>query len=217
PLTSIKGYTETLLSQQSPDPEALFSFLQVILRNTDHMVKMVDDLLQLARLEAQSAQTQTAVVDAVEALNVAWKACLPFAEAKKVTLEQHLPERELYVAAEFDQLVQVFRNLLENAVRYSPSEDKITVACQVAGAKATFSIRDNGPGIPRQHQQRVFERFYRVEKHRGKDPGSTGLGLAICRHILIKNGGKIWLTSPNEPEGRGATFHFTLPSSHSVV
>jgi len=213
PLTSVKGYTETLLSQESHDPETLFSFLQVILKNTNHMVKMVDDLLQLARLEAQPVQTGMAVANALEALDVAWKACLPFAEEKSVTLEHHPPEQGLHVAVEFDQLVQVFRNLLENAVKYSPAGEKIDVTSRVAGNKVTFSIRDNGPGIPGQHQQRVFERFYRVEKHRGKYPGSTGLGLSICRHIIINHGGKIWLTSPNEPEGRGTTFHFTLASS----
>lgn len=215
PLTSVKGYTETLLAEESHDPETLSSFLQVILRNTNHMVKMVDDLLQLARLEAQPNQTKTAVANASEALNVAWKACLPIAESKNVTLEHHLPEQGLQVNAEFDQLVQIFRNLLENAVKYSPSGEKIDVAYQIEGTKITFSIRDNGLGISKQHQQRVFERFYRVEKHRSNHPGSTGLGLSICRHIIINYGGKIWLTSPNEPEGRGTTFHFTLASSLS--
>lgn len=213
PLTSVKGYTETLLAEDRHDPETLSSFLQVILRNTNHMVKMVDDLLQLARLEAQPGQTKTAVANATEALTVAWKACLPFAESKSVIMEHHLPQQGLHVNAEFDQLVQVFRNLLENAVKYSPSGEPIDVACQVEGSKVTFSIRDNGPGIPKQHQQRIFERFYRVEKHRSNHPGSTGLGLSICRHIIINHGGKIWLTSPNEPEGRGTTFHFTLLSS----
>jgi len=210
PLTSIKGYTETLLAEQRPDPQTLASFLQVILRNTNHMVKMVDDLLQLARLEAQPGTTRAVAVNAAESLNAAWKACAPVAQAKGVELQHELPEKGLEVMADFDQLVQVFRNLLENAIKYSPPNDSIAVGYELEGNRVTFRVSDNGPGIPKQHQQRIFERFYRVEKIRSHHPGSTGLGLSICRHIILNSGGKIWVQSPSNSDGTGTTVFFTF-------
>ncbi len=210
PLTSIKGYTETLLTEQKPNHETLSSFLQIILRNANHMVKMVDDLLQLAGLEAQPRMTRAVAVNAAESLSAAWKACAPVAQAKGVELQQELPEKGLEVMTDFDQLVQVFRNLLENAIKYSPPNDKIAVGYKLEGNKVTFSVSDNGAGIPVQHQQRIFERFYRVEKIRSKHPGSTGLGLSICRHIILNNGGKIWVKSPSNSDGTGTTLFFTF-------
>ncbi len=127
PLTSIKGYTETLLAESQPPPEVLASFLEVILKNTNHMVKMVDDLLQLARMEARQEIFKPARINPTEALMAAWKACLPVAQEKQVSLANHLPQEGLGVWADFDQLLRVFRNLLENAIRYSPEGEAITV------------------------------------------------------------------------------------------
>ncbi|MCK8602506.1 ATP-binding protein [Desulfoferrobacter suflitae] len=210
PLTSIKGYAETLLAEHEQGPQPLASFLSVILKNTNHMVKMVDDLLQLARLEARSHLEGAAAVNAAEALAAAWKACEPLAQSKQVRLTHSLPAEGLQVTVDFDQLVQVFRNLLENAVRYSPTGEIIEVGYTDDPKKVTFSVRDDGPGIPGQHQHRVFERFYRVEKHRGAQPGSTGLGLSICRHIIQNNGGRIWVKSPVDFQENGTIFYFTL-------
>ena len=210
PLTSIKGYTETLLAEAQPGPDTTHSFLQVILKNTNHMVKMVEDLLQLARLEARYKTIKLVPVNAASACLTAWKACAPLADGKSLRLVNELPEGGIWVLADFDQLVQVFRNLLENAIRYSPSEGPLTVSCEPQGEKVTFSVRDEGPGIPAQHQRRIFERFYRVEKHRSDHFGSTGLGLAICRNIIRNHGGRIWVQSPNPEETKGTTFFFTL-------
>jgi len=213
PLTSIKGYAEILLSDAKPDPEVASSFLQVILKNANHMVKMVEDLLHLARLEAHQKSFNPVPVNASSALLTAWKACAHHAAAKGLHMENNLPEGGIQVLADFDQLVQVFRNLLENAIRYSPSNEALTISCTQSENNVTFSVRDEGPGIPRQHQQRIFERFYRVEKHRSDHWGSTGLGLAICRHIIRNHGGRIWVRSSNRGEGRGTTFSFKLPKA----
>jgi two-component system, OmpR family, phosphate regulon sensor histidine kinase PhoR len=210
PLTSIKGFTETLLSDARPDPETAQSFLQVILKNTNHMVKMVEDLLQLARLEAPDNPFNMAAVNAGSALLTAWRSCAHHAEGKNLNLVNQLPEDGLLVSADFDQLVQVFRNLLENAIRYSPSDEALTVSCHSQDDNVMFSVSDEGPGISRQHQQRIFERFYRIEKHRSDHWGSTGLGLAICRHIIRNHGGSIWVRSPNPGDIKGTTFFFTL-------
>ncbi len=211
PLTSVKGYAETLLAEGQPAPATLSSFLQIILRNTNHMVQIVDDLLQLARLESRQHKPRPVPVNAHTALVNAWKACVPLAETKQVTLDNLLPAEGLMVFADVDQLTQVFRNLVENAIRYGPAAKPITVSHRIEEGKIVFAVSDEGPGIPKQHQQRIFERFYRVDKHRSTHPGSTGLGLAICRHIVKNYGGAIWVQSPN-PEGKaGATFFFSLP------
>lgn len=210
PLTSIKGYTETLLAEKQPDPQMLSSFLQVIAKNTNHMVSMVDDLLRLARLESRHQSFKPAPVDPADAITAAWKACAPLAESKNIVLKSDIAPHTLHVSADYDQLVQVFRNLLENGIKYSTSDDELIVSCRIEGNRATFGIRDNGPGIPKQHQHRIFERFYRVEKHRSTHPGSTGLGLAICRHIIRNHGGRIWVESPNPEEDKGCTFFFTM-------
>ena len=217
PLTSIKGYTETLLSDTKPDKETEQSFLQVILRNTNHMVKMVDDLLQLARLDAQmESALKPQPVNPCEALKSAWRACHSLAEPKAIRLESMLPQEGIQVTADYEQLVQVFRNLLENGIRYSPQASSLTVASEVRGEKILFSLHDNGPGIPKQHQQRIFERFYRIEKHRGTLSGSTGLGLAICKHIIENHGGRIWVTSPDPGSSTGTTFHFSLLGAQDI-
>ncbi len=210
PLTSVKGYAETLLAETGTDPATHASFLGIILKNTNHMVKMVDDLLQLARLERQQKPLHPDQTNAGEALLAAWKACAPLAEAEQVNLQNELPEEGVIVAVDQYQLVQVFRNLLENAVKYSPAGESIRVFCREQDHMVIFAVQDTGPGIPKQHQQRIFERFYRVEKHRGHRAGSTGLGLAICRHIVENHQGRIWVESPNELGSQGATFFFTL-------
>jgi two-component system, OmpR family, phosphate regulon sensor histidine kinase PhoR len=213
PLTSIKGYAETLLAEPQPKAEVLSSFLEVILKNTNHMVKMVDDLLQLARIEAGQEVLKLLPVNPTDALMAAWKACVPFAEAKHLKLENNIPTALVGVAADFDQLIRVFRNLLENGIHYSPEGGTISVDGHAEGNTVTISVRNEGPSIPRYHQHRIFERFYRIEKSRGGDLGNTGLGLAICRHIILNHGGLIWVRSPNPGRTDGATFYFTLVSA----
>jgi two-component system, OmpR family, phosphate regulon sensor histidine kinase PhoR len=210
PLTSIRGYAETLLSQAQAEPGPTVSFLQTILRNAMHMSKMVDDLLQLARLDSRRKPEALPTIDATEAVSAAWKVCDPQASAKDVRLENLLPKAGIRVKANFDELVQVFRNILENAVRYSPAGSLITVSSKRNGDPVTFVVTDDGPGIPLYDQERIFERFYRVEKDRSDGSGSTGLGLAICRHIILNHGGAIWVESPPEGKSKGSAFMFTL-------
>ena len=208
PLTSIRGYAETLLAEMTPGPTA--SFIQIILKNALHMAKMVDDLLQLARLDSRRKPEAFGTIDAMEAVLAAWKVCDPQASAKNVRLENLLPEAGILVKANFDELVQVFRNIMENAIRYTPAGSAITVSLEREKDTATFVVTDDGPGIPLHAQERIFERFYRVEKDRSDASGSTGLGLAICRHIILNHGGAIWVESPPAGRSRGSAFKFTL-------
>jgi two-component system, OmpR family, phosphate regulon sensor histidine kinase PhoR len=211
PLTSIKGYAEVLMSED--DPEVRTPCVEVIFKNANHMIKIVNDLLQLAKVEDYTTIMDIRPVSADEVLIEAWKACAPAAEKRSVSLQNDLPPDGPMVQADFDQLVQVFRNLLENAVKYSARESKVEVFSLAQNGKVTLGVSDSGPGIPKKDQQRIFERFFRVERYRGKETGSTGLGLAICRHIIRSHGGTIWVESPRKGMSSGSTFFFTLPSA----
>jgi two-component system phosphate regulon sensor histidine kinase PhoR len=211
PLTSIKGYAETLLNEGIESSDSAGDFLQIILKHANHMSKMVDDLLQLARLEARELPPESVSVNAADGLHAAWKACASLAGDKDMRLENLLPEEGVLVRADSEQLEQVFRNLLENAVKYGPPGGTVTVSSELAADMVTFQVCDKGPGVPIQDQNRIFERFYRVEKDRTNHKESTGLGLAICRHIIQNHGGKIWLESPPQGQTKGSAFFFTLP------
>ena len=218
PLTSVKGYAETLLGAVPELPQDKRRFLEVILKNANHMSKMVDDILNLARLEeappAPAADGQAPRADARAALAEAVRECEPLAEAKGLVLDNRLPEAGPAVACDPGQLAQVWRNLLENAVRFAPEGSRIamTAAPDPASGAVVFAVLDQGPGIPPEERQRVFERFYRVERHRSKTPGSTGLGLAIVKHIVERHRGRVW-ADRGRGEMTGAAMSFVLPAA----
>jgi len=213
PLTTIKGYSETILTNKKADPAIATKFLEIILKNADHMTKMVEDLLSLSRLESGKQQFTSVRVNAADALNEAFRTCDAIAESRRITLTSTLPEDGVPVRADFDRLVQVFRNLVENAIKYSPEESSVSVDYRLDHDEAVFGISDLGPGIPKEDTSRIFERFYRVEKHRTRSGqiGSSGLGLAICKHIVERLGGRIWVENRKDAD-TGSTFYFTLPA-----
>ncbi|BBD09937.1 sensor histidine kinase [Desulfovibrio ferrophilus] len=218
PLTTIKGYSETILTNKKTDPQTSIKFLEVILKNADHMAQMVEDLLSLSRLESGKQQFSPARVNAADALNEAFRTCDHLAGTKRITLSTTLPEEGVPVRADFDRLVQVFRNLVENAVKYSPEESSISVDYRIDSTEAIFGVSDLGPGIPKEDTVRIFERFYRVEKHRAKSGhiGSSGLGLAICKHIVERLGGRIWVENRKDAD-TGSTFYFSLPAENGQI
>jgi two-component system phosphate regulon sensor histidine kinase PhoR len=210
PLTSIKGYAETLLGMDAYDTEQTQTFLEVIQRNANHMNTMLDELLQLSRLEHGKQRVDMVSVDPSSALYSAWKSCQPL--RKNVEFVNDIAPSTPAVRANFEQLVQVFRNVLENAVKYVPEDTaRIRVHAEAVGRELAICIDDNGPGIPPEDQGRIFERFYRVEKDRNSSVGGTGLGLAICRHIMVSHGGRITVESPVPESGTGSRFIITLP------
>ncbi|KHK01890.1 sensor histidine kinase [Desulfovibrio sp. TomC] len=212
PLTSIKGYAETVLAAAPELAPEKRRFLDVILKNANHMSKMVDDILNLARLEDGQDVSPDARAEAGAALADAIRECEPQAQARRLVLDRQLPEGGLAVACDSGQLSQVWRNLLENAIRFSPEGSRIVMTAAVDPGRglATLAVLDQGPGIPPEERQRVFERFYRVERHRSKTPGSTGLGLAIVKHIVERHGGRVWVER-GRGEMSGAAFYFSLP------
>jgi two-component system, OmpR family, phosphate regulon sensor histidine kinase PhoR len=210
PLTSIKGYTETLLGDPPPDPETSRSFLKIIHRNAEHMAAIVTDLLKLAKLEVEAPGGALEIMDAQTSFNAAMEICSSMVQGKALQVENTLYDCDTMVLGDQSRITQVFQNILENAIRFSPRQGRIRVTCKPEGEHVVFRIQDNGPGIPREHQERLFERFYRQDAARTEGNGGTGLGLAICKHIVRYHGGKIWVESI---PGEGASFLFTLKAA----
>lgn len=211
PLTSIKGYAETLSLAQTIDPDTVRSFMEVILKNANAMNDMLSELLQLARLESMETGKVLKPVNVASALESAWQICAPLARDKGVELKPDLPEKQAMVMSDFDQLVQVLVNLLENAVKFSPDSGHIRVFAAEKDQEWVVSIQDEGPGVPASIQDRIFERFFRGETDSATHKAQgTGLGLSICRHILKNQHGQIWVQSPADNLVNGSVFSFSL-------
>lgn len=210
PLTSIKGYAETLLDEKFRSSDQADAFVNTIVKNANHMSNIVIDLLELTKLQQHKKEPdQLTTVNATACFISAWEICMPISKDKKIRLINELPDVAM-VNAEENSLIQVFQNLLDNAIRHSLPETKITVSAQGQKNTIVFGIQDEGPGIPRRFQKRIFERFYRVDKERSRASGGTGLGLAICRHAVRGMGGQIWVQSPPSDNASGSIFYFTL-------
>ncbi|MFP4630109.1 MAG: ATP-binding protein [Desulfohalobiaceae bacterium] len=213
PLTALKGYAESLIALSEEEQQQKQAFLQVILKNADQMNRLLDNLLQLAGLEAGSIDMSSVPVDVGAVLEKAWEDCFPLAEEKDICLESNIVPGEVWVLAQEEHLRQVWVNLVHNALKYSPAGSCIQAWAQEQDREWLLALQDQGPGIPAAHQERIFERFYRGEPEdsgRERQPGS-GLGLAICRHILASHKGRIWVQSPARDTLQGTVFFFSLP------
>jgi two-component system phosphate regulon sensor histidine kinase PhoR len=210
PLTAVRGYVEALLDGID-DPEQSQRFLETVARHTLRMERLVRDLLRLARLDAGQEALER-VPCAVQALFEGVETDLAeAAAARDVAIEREVVPQGITVTGDPAKLHDALRNLLENAINYSPDEGTVTLAARRGDSRVVITVSDHGPGIPMADLDRVFERFYRVDKARsrgGKDPGGTGLGLAIVKHLIELHGGKV--SAANRPEG-GAVFTVDLP------
>jgi len=216
PLTSIKGYAETLQNPAFRASDQAGEFLNIIVKNADHMSRIVADLLELTKLQQKNSQPeQFSVFNAAACLRFATETCMPISEEKNIHIHNFLDASVLVQGDEF-ALTQVFRNLLDNAIRHSPPGSSITVSSKEESDMVVFAVEDEGTGIPRQHLQRIFERFYRVDKERSRASGGTGLGLAICRNAVRKMGGDIWAESPPENRTKGSVFYFSLKKNKDL-
>lgn len=220
PLTSIKGFAEMLIESPPESRETSRQFLQTILRNADHMTKMVTSLLVLARSQHNRDSSNLTAVDGGAVVQQAVRDLSHAANEKDITLTNTITdEAALVVLADRDGLSEVFRNLIDNAIKYSPRESAVVIGGRVSDGTVVFSVRDEGTGIPPESQDRIFERFFRLENEESPVPtkdGSAGLGLAICRRIIRSYGGDIWVESPlNLAKGTGAAFIFTLQTVSS--
>jgi two-component system phosphate regulon sensor histidine kinase PhoR len=204
PLTAIQGYAETLMDMEEVPAQGR-RFAEIIRKHGIFLNSMVDELLTLSRLENGNAAIRREAVDPAQALNAAKHLLAQHLEQARVHITEDLAP-DMPVLADSAHLEQIFCNLLENACRYAPPESAIAVRMHPQGEEALFSVSDQGPGIPPGDLGRVFERFYRVEKHRGN---TSGLGLAICKHIVERHHGRIWVESP--AADAATSFFFSLP------
>lgn len=207
PLTSIQGYVETLMEDPHPNPVTTNEFLQVILKNATRMNRLTEDLLALATIESPDYKLAMQPTRAREMVNDAIESLGGIVADSGVELESSgAPDAS--VMADPDAMNQVFGNLIENAVKYGKSGGRIQVGARALEGVIEFYVRDFGPGIASEHLERIFERFYRVDKARSREAGGTGLGLAIVKHIVQAHGGSIRAESEL---GSGTTFLITLP------
>ncbi|GMV08213.1 MAG: hypothetical protein AMXMBFR53_44880 [Gemmatimonadota bacterium] len=206
PLTSIRGFAETLL-EGDPPPKLKEQFLTSIRDNTLRLQRLVEDLLDLSRLESGGWSAARDRVSAAEVAREAWRMFEEAAVDREVTFAV---EGDLTVVADRQGLVQIFRNLMENALRHTDQGGHlhVTVSLPAAGL-AEIAFSDDGEGIPSRALPRIFERFYRADTSRARDIGGTGLGLAIVRHLVGAMGGEVWAESTL---GQGTTIRFTLPA-----
>ena len=206
PLTAIKGYVEALIDEP-PDPEQTRRFLEIVARQSTRMERLVTDLLRLARLDARQEVLEIASCEIQQLFNAVIADLSPTIEAKQQRVTISVAPDACTVDVDAAKLHDVVRNLVENAVNYSPEKADVRLEALRRDGFVQIIVSDSGPGIPQADLARVFERFYRVDKARAR-PGGTGLGLAIVRHLVELHGGST--AAENLPEG-GAKFTITLP------
>ena len=209
PLSLIKGYVETLLDGARHNPEVAERFLKIIERNTNRLDLLIQDLLTISALESGRMRLNLQPVDLHALVEKVFGDLHARAQTKNVKLANELPL--LTASGDADRLDQVLGNLVDNAIKYGRASGTVTVGgTKRADGRLEIFVRDDGPGVPPEALDRVFERFYRADKARSRDQGGTGLGLSIVKHIVQAHGGEVRVES--EP-GAGATFFFSLPAA----
>ncbi len=208
PLDAVRVMAETLESGALEEKDVARDFVCRIQGEVDRMNSMVEDLLELARLEGGQDTLNLAPVDMVSLMEGARSQFQEQAEAKSIKVEVNAPEYLPGVLGDEEKLRQVLSNLLENALKFTWVEGEITLSARVEAGFVTVNVSDNGVGIPEEHLPHVFERFYKVD--RSRRDGGTGLGLAIVKHIVQSHGGEAWVESR---AGGGSSFSFRLPAA----
>ncbi|MGZ8920598.1 MAG: sensor histidine kinase [Limisphaerales bacterium] len=212
PLTSIKGYVETLLDGAKDDPAVATKFLHTIHKHSDRLTFLIEDLLTLSHLESGQAFIQRQLISLRPIIDRVYEELQATAAQRDIALEITVGA-DLEMNADADRVQQVLHNLIENAIKYGRPGGSVKIGGKRLSNEVRISVQDNGPGIPDDAKERIFERFYRVDRARSRDQGGTGLGLAIVKHIVQLHGGKVWVDSIL---GQGSTFYFTLPDVRAV-
>jgi signal transduction histidine kinase len=209
PLTAIKGIVETLRDGAVDDSQVRGRFLETVDRETDRLIRLVNDLLLLSRADSHALDLQREAVDLVELARVTARQLAPQASALGVTLRVEAAPGRLLAWADPDRIEQVLVNLLDNGIKYSRSGGTVTISVDGGrGSPVRTRVHDAGIGIPAEDLVHIGERFYRTDRARSRTEGGSGLGLAIARALVEGHGGRLWLESQ---EGQGTTATFTLP------
>ncbi|MFQ6552231.1 ATP-binding protein [Aestuariibius insulae] len=215
PLTALLGFIETLGGAAKDDPQAQRKFLGIMEKEASRMSRLVEDLLSLSRVEQDERLRPTETVDLCSVVRSSAAALEPVARARDSTINMLLPDEQMMIPGDTDQLRQVFTNLIENAVKYGKDCGHVTVRLSVSdeesvllGPGVRVDVIDDGEGIPSFHIPRLTERFYRADSHRSRALGGTGLGLAIVKHIVNRHRGRLRIKSE---KGKGSQFSIILP------
>ena len=228
PLTSMRSYIEALADGAWQDPEIAPQFLKVTQEETDRMIRMINDLLSLSRMDSGTSKIELETINLNEFFNYILDRFdmmlktdneaagsdsnrvqpLPSSRKKQYSIRREITKRDLWVEVDQDKFMQVIDNIMNNAIKYSPEGGVITARLVETHSHVLLSITDQGLGIPRKDLNKVFDRFYRVDKARSRQQGGTGLGLAISKEVVESLGGRIWVDSR---EGQGSTFSISLP------
>lgn len=214
PLTSLHAYIETLNEGAWKDPKIAPQFLQVTQEETERMIRMINELLSLSRMDRGVSKVDVEWVNfndfvshILDRFDMIVKTDAKEGK-KKYTIKRSLSSQALWVEIDTDKFAQVIDNIMNNAIKYSPDGGVITIKLRQEQQQIILSIADQGLGIPREDLSKIFDRFYRVDKARSREQGGTGLGLAIAKEIVEEHHGKIWA---NSSEGKGSTFYIALP------
>lgn len=209
PLTAIQGFAETLLNGGLEDQENNRRFIEIIRNHASRLARLTEDLLELSKIEAGKLPVNVGSVDVIELMAPVLDLAHNLALKKGVSLNFSNPPIDFpTLRGDVGLLREVLRNLLDNAIQYTPANGRVEVSAERNGSSAVFTVADTGVGIPQAEHNRIFERFYRVDAARSREAGGTGLGLAIAKHIVEAHGGQIWVDSEI---GSGSKFRFSIP------
>lgn len=217
PLTSMRSYIEALNEGAWQDPEIAPAFLKVTQEETDRMIRMINDLLSLSRMDLGKVELDLELVNLNELFNYILNRFDMMLEkdnndtrevTKSYTIKRDFTDKPLWVEVDTDKIIQVVDNIMNNAIKYSPDGGVITCRLLETHNHVIMSISDQGLGMPKKELSHIFERFYRVDKARSRAQGGTGLGLAISKEVIELHHGRIWVDST---EGKGSTFYISLP------
>jgi two-component system phosphate regulon sensor histidine kinase PhoR len=208
PLTAIKGFVETLKSSAKEDPAAVEHFLDIIEKQTQRLENLVNDLLILSAIESREVKMNIVPEALSKVIQTVLALDRKIIEDKGHQVTVDIPDDLPRVLVDRQRIEQVFLNLLDNAVKFTPPQGKINIQARLERPFVRVEVRDNGVGIPAEHLSRVFERFYRVDRARSREAGGTGLGLSIVRHIVLAHQGKVEVESKADV---GSTFRIFLP------
>ncbi|AXF56467.1 cell wall metabolism sensor histidine kinase WalK [Salicibibacter kimchii] len=215
PLTTLKSYMEALEDGAMADEDLAPRFLNVIQVETDRMIRLVNDLLQLSKTDVEEHELQTERHDLTHWLHQLVDRFEMLVKDRNVSFVRRLPQWPIQVEMDRDKMTQVLDNVISNALKFSPEGGTITVGAELQGEEAWIDIQDEGQGIPKKDQHKIFERFYRVDKARARSLGGTGLGLAIVKEMIEAHEGSVWVSSePNQ--GTRITISVPLASSGEV-
>jgi two-component system phosphate regulon sensor histidine kinase PhoR len=211
PLTAIMAFVETLEDGAAEDPESCQRFLSIIRKNASRMHGLIDDILELTLIEGGNIQLRAETVDLHALVNDVCASLTTQAKARNVTLENNVAPHTL-IYADPRRLEQMLTNLVDNGIKFSHENGTVSISHQ-SGERDRILVTDDGDGIPAQHLNRLFERFYRVDRARSREMGGTGLGLAIVKHLALLHRGEVTVESEL---GKGTTFTLHLPKNLAI-